>query len=905
MEVNNSSLTVDERLPSGKSFELDFEPFHFNGLIRKNRIKMGDKEDQKLLNNVNNNKPMIISKSASSGNNLNLRTNPEEAILRSSSGDPNVVGLPNAPESVVKSKNEVCDIYKEVEQTTSYAPMYILTNPNSSHSFPSRYSNSVRSSRSGESRFNPSLRPFSDTSSQISRPFSEGLSIRSLASIGMGSTDGKKMIIRKIPNSPSELFNIINPPTPPDEYLYDVESFDDGSNETSTTFRKPRRHLWSNKIQFVLACVGYSVGLGSVWRFPYLCYKSGGGVFLIPYVIIMVICGVPLLYLELAVGQFTGRGPIGALGQLCPLFKGAGLASVVISFLMSTYYSVIIAYAIYYFFTAFKPILPWEECSSLWNLSDCWIPAKLNQNITRSPNSRTPAELFFDRKVLQISKGIEFVDSVRWELVACLLCAWFLVYFAIWKSIKSSAKVRYVTATLPFILIIAFLIKSLTLEGANKGMQYFFRPRLELLGQAQVWVNAAAQTFNSMGIAFGSMISFASYNRFSNNILHDTLAVSFVNAVTSLLVGIFAFATIGNIATEQNTSVENVIADGPGLIFYVYPQMMAKMPAARIWTALFFFMLLCLGLNSQFAIVEVVVTSIQDGFPAMIKKRLLCHEMLVLVVCVVSFLCGLPNVTNGGIYFFQLIDHYAASISIMYLAFFEIIAVAWVYGVRRISKNVESMTGRAPSFYFKFCWVIAAPLLIFAVWIFCLIDYEAPTYNKGQYHYPVWAVVLGWLISSLSILCIPLYAIYIFAKQPGTTFLDKLRQSMQSTLYECGKCGEHFCDHPDENHRHEIQPMLVLKSSERPIGNGIHFDAMNYSSASNTPLTRSPVTTRTLQTRLMFSKSKPADVSTNAPASDWTESEKVIPKDDSPNPSSIINEIDDCVPSSSSSSETK
>lgn len=75
-------------------------------------------------------------------------------------------------------------------------------------------------------------------------------------------------------------------------------------------------------------------------------------------------------------------------------------------------------------------------------------------------------------------------------------------------------------------------------------------------------MNAAAQTFNSMGIAFGSMISFASYNRFNNNILHDTLAVSFVNAITSLLVGIFAFATIGNIATEQKTSVENVIADG-------------------------------------------------------------------------------------------------------------------------------------------------------------------------------------------------------------------------------------------------------------------------------------------------------------------------------------------------------
>lgn len=198
-------------------------------------------------------------------------------------------------------------------------------------------------------------------------------------------------------------------------------------------------------------------------------------------------------------------------------------------------------------------------------------------------------------KVLQISSGIEYPGGMRWELVACLVCAWILVYFAIWKSIKSSAKVidvflnhfhcalpasfieswkvtfsllsttlkvRYVTATLPFVLIIIFLGRALTLDGAELGLRYFFQPKWELLGNANVWINAAAQNFNSLGIAFGSMISFASYNKYNNNFLHDTLAVSFVNAITSLLVGIFAFATLGNIALEQSTSVEDVISDG-------------------------------------------------------------------------------------------------------------------------------------------------------------------------------------------------------------------------------------------------------------------------------------------------------------------------------------------------------
>lgn len=108
----------------------------------------------------------------------------------------------------------------------------------------------------------------------------------------------------------------------------------------------------------------------------------------------------------------------------------------------------------------------------------------------------------------------------------------------------------------------------------------------------------------------------------------------------------------------------------------------------------------------------MVVTSIQDGFPNWIKKKLVYHELLVLIVCVVSFFFGLPNLIQGGIYFFQLIDHYAASVSIMFLAFFQMIAIGWFYGVRRLSKNIKQMTGKSPSLYFRSCWLIVGPLLL-------------------------------------------------------------------------------------------------------------------------------------------------------------------------------------------------
>ncbi|PNF22183.1 Sodium- and chloride-dependent GABA transporter ine [Cryptotermes secundus] len=445
--------------------------------------------------------------------------------------------------------------------------------------------------------------------------------------------------------------------------------------------------------------------------------------------------------MELAVGQFTRRGPIGALAQICPLFKGAGLASVVISFIMSTYYNVIIAYAIYYFFTAFKSDAPWSSCSNRWNTQKCWTTRALN--LTKPLESRTPSEEFYDGKVLQVSEGIDNLGVIRWELAACLILAWILVYFSIWKSVKSSGKVLYFTATFPYLLILAFLAHSLTLDGSDVGLKYFFKPQWELLGDSKVWVNAAAQNFNSLGIAFGSVMSFSSYNRFNNQILFDTLAVSTINGFTSILVGIFAFATIGNIASEQGTPIESVVSDGPGLIFVVYPQAMAKMPAPQLWAVLFFFMLLCLGLNSQFAIVEVVVTSIQDGFPKLIKKHLMCHEMLVLIVVIISFLFGLPHITE-------------------------------------------------------------------AVWVFSLIDYTPPTYNNGTYKYPIWAETLGWIIASLSLICIPAQATVVILRTEGNSLLDKLRKSVKSDFNFCETCGQEKCQHTSSSKEEEREMTTLI-----------------------------------------------------------------------------------------------
>ncbi|XP_066300203.1 sodium- and chloride-dependent GABA transporter 1-like isoform X2 [Branchiostoma lanceolatum] len=540
------------------------------------------------------------------------------------------------------------------------------------------------------------------------------------------------------------------------------------------------RDQWARKAEFLLAMVGYAVGLGNVWRFPYLCYKSGGGAFLIPYFIMLFLCGIPLLYMELAVGQYTQQGPVGALGKICPLLKGAGLATVVITFIFSTYYNVIITWALYYLFNSFQEPLPWASCDNPWNTGNC--TTGLNRSLLNN-DSTSPSNEFFDHNVLEISSGIDDFGAPQWDLSLTLLLAWIIVYLCIFKGVKSTGKVVYFTATFPYIVLIALLIRGVTLDGAVDGIVYFLRPKWHLLGTAEVWLNAAAQNFNSIGIAFGGCIALSSYNKFNNNVFKDTLMIACINSATSLLAGFAIFSVMGYMAFLQGTTVEEVATQGPGLAFVVYPQAIATMPVSPLWAILFFIMLLLLGIDSQFCTVEVIVTTLYDHFHPLIRKYLKRKEVLVLLVCCVSYLLGLPNIAQGGMYFFQLIDFYAAAISLMVIAFFEVVAISWIYGANRLARNIEEMTGNKPWLYFIVCWYGLSPILIGGIMIFGFIQYTPVRY--GDYYYPGWGQAIGWVIASLSIICLPIGAIHAMLKEKGG-FVERFMASLKSKIPDRG-----------------------------------------------------------------------------------------------------------------------
>lgn len=544
-----------------------------------------------------------------------------------------------------------------------------------------------------------------------------------------------------------------------------------------------KRESWGSRASFLLACIGYAVGLGNIWRFPYNAYKSGGGAFLVPYLVMLVACGVPLLFMELAVGQYTRRGPIGALGKLCPLLQGAGLGTVIISFLLCTYYNVILAWSLFYLGASLQSPLPWASCGNWWNSPRC-----IGQESTGLPSNVTgvsATQEYFERRVLQQTAGIHDPGHLRLELLGLLTAAWVIVYFCLWKGVTLTGKVVYVTATLPVLLLLAFTIRGLSLPGAVDGVLFFITPDWSRITEPQIWVNAASQVFNSIGIAFGSLIAFASYNKFEGPVLRDTLIVTLADALVSLLCGVAVFAVLGNLAHEQGAEVGTVVAAGPGLVFMVFPHALASMPFPQLWSVVFFSLVVMLGVDSQFATVEVIITSVKDGWEG--TTKLCSHEVLVLIICLLAFLAGIPNTFQGGIYWFTIIDYYSATISLMYVALFETVAVVWCYGVDRLAANVADMTGSAPGALCRLAWRVVAPGLIAVIWGFTLVEYRPPVY--GDFEYPAWALGLGWGLTSLSLAAIPVVALRaIYRVERGSPW-QRVQTAFTTTILHCPCCG--------------------------------------------------------------------------------------------------------------------
>lgn len=301
--------------------------------------------------------------------------------------------------------------------------------------------------------------------------------------------------------------------------------------------KKFERDQWNNKIEYMLSVIGYVVDLGNCVRFPYVAYKNGGGAFLIPYFSFLILIGVPMMFLEMSVGQYFGVGNITLWGRVNIFMKGIGYASLLVVCYITLYYATIIAYSVFYFFASFSAQMPWAKCKNEWNSDKC--VERIGDNNSTIENPVSAAEEYYKRKMLGIHKssGIDDLGPIKYDLTLCLAVVFLLMYLCICKGVKGTGKAVYFTATVPYIILIILLVHGLTLSGSDDGVSYFLTPSFEKLSHFECWKDAAIQIFFTLGPGISVLTTYASYSKKNNNCQIDALSASAANVMASFLSG--------------------------------------------------------------------------------------------------------------------------------------------------------------------------------------------------------------------------------------------------------------------------------------------------------------------------------------------------------------------------------
>ncbi|KAK2887769.1 hypothetical protein QQF64_012862 [Cirrhinus molitorella] len=617
----------------------------------------------------------------------------------------------------------------------------------------------------------------------------------------------------------------------------------DTTSITSGASSAQDRPKWDNKVQYLLTCIGFAVGLGNVWRFPYLCQIYGGGAFLIPYLVALVFEGLPLLYLELAIGQSLRKGSIGVWHSISPVLGGVGVASMIISLLVGLFYNTILAWVLWYFFHSFQEPLPWSQCP-------------VNDNKTgylEECVASTPVNYFWYRQTLNITPDIEESGSLQWWLVVCLASAWSIVYICFIRGIETIGKAVYVTATFPYLVLTIFLVRALTLPGATDGLLYLFTPDWTLLMDPQVWLDAATQIFFSLSLAFGGLIAFSSYNPKKNNCERDALVVGIINSATSLYASIPIFSILGFKATsnfnscinsnildltnafdiaEKNITIENYdnwlmhlnssdpekvsslnlkscdlqnfldqSASGTGLAFIVFTEAVTEMPGSQVWAVLFFVMLFSLGLSSMFGNLEGVLTPLLDLHlvPSWMPK-----ELFTGLICLLNFLVALIFTLGSGNYWLEIFNSYVGSIPLLVIAFCELVGVVYFYGMKRFGDDIEYMTGHRPNLFWRVCWMGISPALLGVVLVAYIVVQvqKHPTYAtwNPKYEkfpdaevkpYSDWVFAICVLLSTVPVLSIPIVAVYrLIRRQTRSQIGSKLPNPYDNQAFSADSIKE-------------------------------------------------------------------------------------------------------------------
>ncbi len=467
------------------------------------------------------------------------------------------------------------------------------------------------------------------------------------------------------------------------------------------------REAFSSRTVFILAAIGSAVGLGNIWRFPYIAYENGGGAFLIPYLVALLTAGLPLLMLEYGVGhRFRASAPL-AFRRLHPRTEWIGWWQMGISFVIAVYYAVILGYAMLY--TVFSFSKAWGDDPAAYFLSD----------VTQSSE--------------QITVGFDFVPTV---LVATAV-AWVALLVVLLLGVqKGIGRVNLVLIPLLVLMFLSIVVIALTLPGATDGLNAFFTPDWAALADSSVWVAAYGQIFFSLSVGFGIMITYSSYLRPKTDLTSSGLVVGFGNSSFELLAGIGVFAALGFMAGVAGTGVDEVATSGIGLAFIAFPTIISQAPFGTLIGVLFFATLTFAGFTSLVSIAEVVVAAAQD------KLGLRRRGAVLLVVIPMALISLALFTTTTGLNLLDVTDNFVNQFGIVAAALVSVMLLtAGFSALPTLRDHLNSVS----SFKLGRAWMVVVGGVTPIVLGYILINTLTTTLAEGYGDMPAWFVnTFGW-----------------------------------------------------------------------------------------------------------------------------------------------------------------
>ena len=448
------------------------------------------------------------------------------------------------------------------------------------------------------------------------------------------------------------------------------------------------KNEWGSNMSFILAMIGSAVGLGNIWRYPYVLYSNGGGAFYIPYIVAILLMGIPFLILEYGVGYNFKSSFAKAVKTINSKWEYLGWLLPVAVFMIMIYYSAILGWdGIYIFLSFFKG----------WGAD---------------PNA------YFTTSLLQSSDSISGLLSFIPLIAVAMLVGWVIIWFISHRDLeKGLGKVSKILVPLLFIIMIIIVGFSLTLPGASVGLAELFHPDWSLLGNFDIWMAAFGQIVFSLSLGMSIAFTYASYTKDDSDLITNTISIALANSLFENFAALGVFSILGYMSLQSGTAVADLVTQGTGLVFIVYPTVFNVLGNwAYVLGPLFFFTVYLAGLTSILSTIEPLSFSIQNKF-GMTRKR----TMTILIV--VGALISMIYATSYGSSVLGYVDTFINQIAILLGVIFECIIFAWIF---KAEKLIDFLNSRSKSIKLGKWWILIVkyilPIFVTIVWIGGMYD---------------------------------------------------------------------------------------------------------------------------------------------------------------------------------------